>query len=90
MKTINRQNILAVCVLAFCFAGYAQNEKELNKTIVVEKEFVPVEVKVTKQATDIEEAPLKVEKVKLKYSDWALPASISSMVIVTPRSLLQF
>ena len=46
MKTINRQNILAVCALAFCFAGYAQNEKELNKTIVVEKEFVPVEVKV--------------------------------------------
>lgn len=81
MKTINRQNILAVCALAFCFAGYAQNEKELNKTIVVEKEFVPVEVKVTKQATDIEEAPLKVEKVKLKYSDWALPASISSMMV---------
>ncbi|MGM9842072.1 MAG: hypothetical protein ACI31D_07720 [Candidatus Limisoma sp.] len=79
---MNKSAIILLCVIAATATAYAQDDKDLNKTIVVEKEFVPVEIKAVKPVAQPKEAPLTTEKVQLRFSDWALPAQFEPQAVV--------
>ena len=83
MKQYIIKTIFASILASIAFPSFAQEseEKDLSKTIVVEKEFVPVEVKVTKPATSPAEVTQLVEPVSLTYSDWALPTSFDPTMV---------
>ena len=79
---MNKSAIILLCAVAATATTYAQDEKDLNKTIVVEKEFVPVEIKAVKPVAQPKEAPVTTEKVQLRFSDWALPAQFEPQAVV--------
>lgn len=79
---MNKSAIILLCVIAATATAYAQDDKDLNKTIVVEKEFVPVEIKAVKPVAQPKEAPVTTEKVQLRFSDWALPAQFEPQAVV--------
>lgn len=83
MKQYIIKTIFASILASIAFPSFAQEseEKDLSKTIVVEKEFVPVEVKVTKPATSPAEFTQKVAPVNLTYSDWALPTAFDPVMV---------
>lgn len=67
----------AVAGVALCASAQDSNDKELQKAIVIEKDFVPVETKATKTDVLPEEMPLRTQTVDLSFSDWAVPAQIA-------------
>ena len=79
---MNKSAIILICVIAATATAYAQDEKDLNKTIVVEKEFVPVEIKAVKPVAQPKEAPVTTEKVQLRFSDRTLPAQFEPQAVV--------
>ncbi|MGM9833868.1 MAG: hypothetical protein ACI31A_09330 [Candidatus Limisoma sp.] len=79
---MNKSAIILLCVIAATATAYAQDEKDLNKTIVVEKEFVPVEIKAVKPVAQPKEAPVTTEKVQLRFSDRTLPAQFEPQAVV--------
>lgn len=82
MTIMNKSAIILLCVIAATATAYAQDEKDLNKTIVVEKEFVPVEIKAVKPVAQPKEAPVTTEKVQLRFSDRTLPAQFEPQAVV--------
>lgn len=82
MKTMNmcRYKILPLALFATCLVATAEDE-ELQKAIVVEKDFVPVEQKAEKPGTLPDALPSEIRKVTLDFSDWTIPAQLNPGII---------
>lgn len=75
--------IAAVCSLAMSATAQTQN---LTKEITVEKDYVPVEHKATKQNVlpKVQQNPADMNAT-LTYSDWAMPATVPTKIpTITP------
>ena len=70
--------IAAVCSLALGATAQTQN---LTKEITVEKDYVPVEHKATKQNAlpKVQQNPADMNAT-LTYSDWAMPANVPAKI----------
>lgn len=88
MMNINRYIVIATLALAAVPAFAQEQEKDLQKAIVVEKDFVPVETKAVKPATTPAEAPVQIQKTNLTYSDWTVPAQFETQLV--PQSPIQY
>ena len=81
MKTY--KNIILAVVAISSTAAFAQDNKdgELQKSIVVEKDFVPVESEAAKINVLPQEAPFTAVKTELSFSDWAIPATVNPTLL---------
>ena len=79
----NKINIAVMLLAALSVTAQekAKEKDELSKAIVVEKDFTPVETKAVKPETTPKALPLNIEKVKLSFSDWAIPAEVNPAVV---------
>lgn len=87
---MNIKKYIVIATLALiAFPAFAQEpEKDLQKAIVVEKDFVPVETKAVKPATTPAEAPVQIQQTNLTYSDWTVPAQFETKLV--PQSPIQY
>ena len=84
---MNKTILTTILVAALAAStAFAQDKKELNKEITLEKDFVPQVKKATKKNNlpQVKKADTSGPKTTLKYSDWAspidVPASIPTMM----------
>ena len=82
MRTYKKSIILTVAVIA-AVTAYPQdgNNGGLQKSIVIEKDFVPVETEAKKLDVLPQEAPFTAVKTELSFSDWAVPATVEPMLL---------
>ena len=82
MRTYKKSIILTVAVIA-AVTAYPQdgNNGELQKSIVIEKDFVPVETDAKKMDVLPQEAPFTAVRTELSFSDWAVPATVEPMLL---------
>ena len=82
MRTYKKSIILTVASIA-AVTAYPQdgNNGELQKSIVIEKDFVPVETEAKKLDVLPQEAPFTAVKTELSFSDWAVPATVEPMLL---------
>ncbi len=83
MNIIAKTAIASLLTVSFYVSASAQDskKKELQKAIVIEKDFVPVETKVNKPDVLPEEAPIVAQTVNLSFSDWAVPSQVDPLLI---------
>ena len=88
MMNINKYIVIATLALSAVPAFAQEPEKDLQKAIVVEKDFVPVETKAVKPATTPKEAAVQIQPTKLTFSDWTIPAQFETQLV--PQSPIQY
>ena len=77
------RNIILVALAAVATVAYPQENKdgELQKSIVIEKDFVPVESEASKIDVLPHEAPFTAVRSELSFSDWAVPSTVEPMLL---------
>ena len=78
-----RKLIILTAAAITAVAAYPQesNDGELQKSIVIEKDFVPVETDAKKMDVLPQEAPFTAVRTELSFSDWAVPATVEPMLL---------